>query len=154
MEDLYHVVNALTPVANAFAATVSTAPINMKNWEHCSFIISCGAGAVGTATITVEACSDTTPTATVAIPFYYQECVSGDTFGAIIKTPDAAGFATAAAANKIYKVEVDDQMLAGTGYGYVRVKSVEVVAGAIAGGIVAVLTEGRFESEIMSSAIV
>ncbi|MFA6308623.1 MAG: hypothetical protein WC677_02610 [Clostridia bacterium] len=153
MKDLYHVVNALVPVADAFAGTVQTAPIHMKNWQHASFLITCGAGAVGTSTITVEACDTIVPGNVKAIPFSYQECVSGDTFGEIKQANDA-GFATAAAANKIYKIEVDEQMLASTGYGYVRVKAVEVVNDPVTGGIVAVLTGGRFESEVPATAIV
>jgi hypothetical protein len=153
MKELYHVVNALVPAANAFASTVNTAPINLKNFEHVSFVIQCGAGAVGTAAVTVEACSDTTPTATLAIPFVYQECVSGDTFGAITKAL-ATGFVTSAAANKMYKIDVDADVLAASGYGYIRVKSVESVAGAIAGGILAILVEPRYEQEIFDSAIV
>jgi hypothetical protein len=154
MRELYHVVNALPPVDNAFAGTVATDIINMKNWGHCSFLMQCGAGAEGQAQITVEACSDTTPTNTEPIPFYYQECVAGDIFGPIIQTVDATGFETSAAADKIYKIEVDNEMLASTGYNYVRLKSVEKVVGAITGGVLAVLTEGRFISEISDSAIV
>jgi hypothetical protein len=126
----------------------------MKNWQHCSFIVQCGIGAVGTAQITVEACDNAIPSNTRAIPFYYQECVNGDTFGPIIKTPDANGFTTSAASNKVYKVEVDEAMLASTGYGYVRLKSVEQTVGAIAGGVIAILTDGRFESEIPDTVLV
>jgi hypothetical protein len=154
MEKLYHIVNALAPVAGAFTGTAQTNPINMNKWGHCSFIVQCGAGAVGTAKITVEACSDTVPTTTIAIPFYYQECIAGDTFGPIIKTADNTGFITSAAANKMYKVEVDDEMLASTGYNYVRLKSVEQTVGAITGGVLAILNEGRIQSEIPDSAIV
>lgn len=154
MRELYHVVNALPPIDNAFAGTVVTNVINMKNWGHVSFLIQCGAGAVGQSQITVEACSDTVPTSTVAIPFYYQECIAGDTFGPILKTVDATGFETSAVSDKIYKVEVDNQMLASTGYNYVRLKSIEKVAGAITGGIIAILTEGRFISEIPDSVLV
>jgi hypothetical protein len=154
MRELYHVVNALPPLDNAFAGSVATVPINMKNWGHCSFLIQCGAGAVGQAQITVEACSDVTPTTTVAIPFYYQECIAGDTFGPITQTADATGFETSAAADKMYKVEVDNEMLASTGYNYVRLKSVEKVVGAITGSVIAVLKEGRFESEIPTSVLV
>lgn len=153
MDELYHVVNALPPVDNAFAGVVSTHAINMKNWQHVSFLVQCGAGAVGTAQITVEACSDAVPTVTVPIAFFYQECIAGDTFGPI-KWTDATGFTTAAASDKVYKVEVDDQFLAGSGYGYVRLKSTEVVVGAITGGVVAVLTDGRFESEIPDTVLV
>lgn len=72
MKNLYHVVNALPPLANAFAGVVSTTPINMRNWGHCSFLIQCGFGAVGQSQITIEACSDNVPTATTAISFFYQ----------------------------------------------------------------------------------
>ncbi|SNX54874.1 hypothetical protein [Thermoanaerobacterium sp. RBIITD] len=67
----YHVVNALSPAADAFAGTVFTDVINLRNWEYVSFLIQCGAGVVGTSTITVEACDDTPPTNTGAIPFTY-----------------------------------------------------------------------------------
>ena len=54
----------------------------------------------------------------------------------------------------MYKVEVDDDMLAQSGYNYVRLTSVEQTVGAITGSVLAVLTEGRIESEIPDSAIV
>jgi hypothetical protein len=154
MRKLYHVVNALPPVANAFGGTVTTNVINMKSWNHASFLVQCGIGAVGTAKITVEACSDVTPTNTTPIPFYYQECVNADTFGAIVKTADVTGFTTSAASNKVYKIEVDSGMLASTGYNYVRIKSVEQTTGPIVGGIIAILTEGRFVSEIVDSVLI
>jgi len=153
MKRLYHTVNLIPPVANAFGGTVSTPPINMKNWQHASFLLHGGIGAVGTAQVTVEACSDNTPTTTVPIGFFYQECINGDTFGPILQAP-VTGFATAAASNKMYKIEVDDSMLANTGFGYVRVKSIETVIGSIVGSIVAVLNDGRFESEIPSTVLV
>jgi len=153
MDDLYHVANVLPPASNAFAGVVPTPPVSMRGWQHVSFLVQCGAGAVGTAQITVEACDNTTPSNTKPIEFFYQECVAGDTFGPIIKAP-VTGFTTAAAANKVYKVEVDDGFLAGSGYGYVRIKSTEVVVGAISGGIIAVLTDGRFESEVPDTVLV
>lgn len=149
----YHVVNALSPAADAFAGTVVTDVINLKNWQHVSFLVQCGAGAVGTAVITVEACNDTTPTNTEAIPFTYQECVSGDTFSEV-KQAEASGFTTAAAANKMYKIEVDAQALAKSGYSYVRLKSVEVVDDPVAGGIIAILSGGRYVQEVNDSVLV
>jgi hypothetical protein len=149
----YHVVNALPPAADAFAGTVVTDVINLKNWQHVSFLVQCGAGAVGTSTITVEACDDTTPTNMEAIPFIYQECVSGDTFGEV-KQAEASGFTTAAAANKMYKIEVDAQALAKSGYSYVRLKSVEVVDDPVVGGVIAVLTGGRYVQEVNDSVLV
>ena len=153
MDALNHVVNVLSPAANVFAGAVPTKVINMKNWDCACFIVQCGVGAAGTATITIEACSDATPTLTTAIPFFYQECVTGDTYGPITQAP-ATGFTTAAASNKIYKVFVLNQSLATTGYGYARLKSTEVVVGAIAGGVVAVLSKGRFVNEVPDTVLV
>ena len=153
MDSINHVVNVLSPAANVFAGAVPTKVINMKNWGCACFVVQCGVGAVGTATITIEACSDATPTLTTAIPFFYQECVTGDTYGPITQAP-ATGFTTAAASNKVYKVFVLEQSLALTGYGYVRLKSTEVVVGAIAGGVVAVLSKGRFENEVPNTVLI
>jgi hypothetical protein len=154
MERLYHVVNALLPLPNAFGGTVTTAVINMKNWNHVSFVVQCGTGAVGTARITVEACDNTTPSNPVAIPFYYQECIASDVFGPIIKTADVTGFLTSAANNKVYKVEVDGSMISSVGYGYVRLKSIEQTVGVINGSVVAILTEGRFASEVPDTVLI
>lgn len=153
MRELYHVVNALPPTGDAFNGTIATDVINMKNFNHISFVIQCGAGAVGTATITVEACDDVTPSHTEAVPFIYQECISGDTFGAITKA-EKDGFTTSAAANKMYKVDVDAEALAASGYGYIRLKSVQVADDPVDGSILAILTEPKYEQEIFDSAIV
>lgn len=153
MENLYHVVNALVPVADAFDGTKYTDIINMKNFNHISFIIQCGAGAVGTATITVEASDDVSASNVSAIPFIYQACVTGDTFGARTKCA-ATGFATTAAANKMYKIDVDAEALNASGYGFIRLKSVEVANDPVTGGIIAILTEPRYEQGVFDTAIV
>lgn len=153
MKNFYHIVNALVPVADAFSGTVYSDVISMKDWNHISFAVQCGAGATGTSTITVEACDDVTPTTVSAIPFKYQACVSGDTFGALTDAA-ATGFTTTAVANKMYKIEVDSSALAALGYGYIRLKAVEVVDSPVLGGILAVLTEPRYGKEIADTAIV
>ena len=153
MKNLYHTVNLIPPVANAFGGLVVTPPINMKNWGHVSFLLHGGVGAVGTAQVTIEACSDTVPTTVTPIGFFYQECINGDIFGPIIQAP-LAGFATLAASNKMYKIEVDSSFLASTGYGYVRLKSNETVVGSIVGSITAVLTEGRFVNEVLATVLI
>jgi len=148
-----HVVNALLPVADAFAGTKYTDVINMKDFGHIQFVIQKAAGAVGTSTITVEACDDVVPTTVSAIPFKYQACTTGDTFGALTDAA-ATGFATTAGANQMYKVEVDADALAASGYGYIRLKSVEVVDDPVLGGVLAILTEPRYGQEIPNTAIV
>lgn len=153
MKRYNHVVNALVPAANAFAGTVYSDVINMKDWNHVQFLIQKAVGAVGTATITVEACDDVVPTNVSAVPFKYQVCTVGDTFGALTEAP-VAGFATVAGSNQLYKVEVDADALSTSKYGYIRLKSVEVVVGAVLGGIIAVLTEPRYGREVPDTAIV
>ena len=153
MKKLYHIGNALAPVANAFAGTVYTDIFNMKDNEHVSFIIQKGIGAVGTSTITIEACDDVAGTNVVAIPFNYQACVSGDTFGAMTKVA-ATGFVTTAGSNQMYKIEADVDLLGASGYSYVRLKAVEVVAAAVTGGILAIFNEQKFEQEIPGTTIV
>jgi len=149
----YHIVNALLPVADAFNGTVYTDIINMKDYGHISFLIQTGAGATGTSTITTEACDDVSGTHTSAIPFIYQECTSGDTFGGKASAT-SVGFATTAGANKMYKVEVDSDALGASGYSYIRLKAVEVVNDPVTAGIVAVLTEAKYERDVQVSAIV
>ena len=151
MKKLYHIVSALVPVADAFAGTVYTDIINMQDFGNISFILQGGAGAVGTSTITVEACDDVAASHVSAVPFVYQECISGDTFGARTK---ASSFATAAAANKIYKIDVDAEALAASGYGYIRLKAVEVVNDPVTGGVLAILTEPKYAEDIFDTAIV
>lgn len=148
-----HVVNALVPVADAFAGTVYTDVINMKDFNHVQFVIQKGAGAVGTSTITIEACDDVVPTNVSAVPFKYQVCTTGDTFSALTAA-EATGFDTTAGANQMYKVEVDSDALAASGYGYIRLKAVEVVNDPVLGGVVAVLTEPRYGQEVPNTAIV
>lgn len=153
MKKTNHLVNALLPVADAFAGTVYTDVINMKDFNHVQFVIQKGAGATGTSTITVEACDDVVPTNVSAVPFKYQACTTGDTFG-VLTDAAATGFATTAGANQMYKVEVDADALAASGYGYIRLKAVEVVDSPVLGGIIAVLTESRYGQEVPNTAIV
>jgi len=153
MKRYNHLVNALVPVADAFAGTKYTDVINLKNWNHIQFVIQKAAGAVGTSTITIEACDDAVPTNVSAVPFKYQACTTGDTFGALTAA-EATGFATTAGANQMYKIEVDSDALAASGHGYIRLKAVEVVDDPVLGGILAVLTEPRYGQEVPDTAIV
>lgn len=116
--------------------------INMTNWGRCTFIVQKGSGAVGTATITVESCDDATPTTATAIPFYYRKISSGDTCGDWTFCA-ATGLTTAAAADIMYEITVDDTWLSGTNK-YVRLQFTEVDSTAQDGSFTALLTEPRF----------
>jgi hypothetical protein len=153
MKKLNHVVKGLDPVADAFAGTVYTDIINMKNFDHAQFLIHKGVGATGTSTITLEACDDVSGSNVSAVPFVYQVSTTGDTFGAINKAA-STGFVTTAGSSQVYKVDVDVEALLASGYSYIRLKAVEVVDSPVLGGVIVVLTEARFEQEIADSAIV
>lgn len=153
MKEFNHIVKGLDPVADAFAGTVYSDIINMENWGHIQFLIYKGVGATGTSTITVEACDDVTPSNVSAIPFRYQAITSGDTEGAPTAAT-AAGFATTAGSSQLYKIEVDSDALGASGYGYIRLKAVEVVNDPVLGGILAILTEGKYKDAVPETAIV
>ena len=148
-----HLVKGLDPVANAFAGTVTSQAVNMKNFGHCTFIVHKGVGTTGTATLTVEACSDTSGTGATAVPFRYRATTSGDTPGALTEAA-AAGFTTTAGSSQLYVLEVDASVMGSLGLNYLRLKSTEVVASAVVGSILAILSEPRYAQNIFSTAIV
>jgi hypothetical protein len=125
----------------------------MRNYKSVEFIIYKGVGAVGTSTITVEACDDVAGTNHPAVPFAYQAITSGDTPGAITQAA-ATGFATTAGSSQLYRVFVDASVLAASGYGFVRLAAAEVVNDPVLGGVLIVLGDSKDEREIPASAIV
>ncbi len=137
-----HLVKGLDPVANAFAGAVSSDIIAVQG-EGIHFVIYKGVGATGTATITVDACDDTTPTTTAAVDFWYRACTTGDTWGDWTHAA-STGFTTTAGSSQLYEIYVPSAVLAEKGYGYARLTSTEVVANAVLGGILAFVDGLRY----------
>lgn len=130
-----HVVKGLDPIADAFAGTVTTDIVNLRDYSEVGFLIYKGAGATGTSTITVEACSDNSATLSAAVPFHYRRIGNtSDTHNAWTAAT-AAGFATTAGASEMYLVVVSSDDLAASGYQWARLKAVEVVDSPVLGGI-------------------
>lgn len=129
------VVKGLDPVANAFAGTVHSDVVNMARLDKVLFFIYKAVGATGTATITVNACDDVVPTNRTAIAFKYRRCCNTTDAQGTITQATTAGFNTTAGSSEIYVIEVNKEDLAASGYGYVELTSVEVVASAVLGGI-------------------
>lgn len=152
MKNYTHLVKGIDPVADAFAGTVSTDIVSMKGHETVEFYIIKGVGATGTATITVEACDDTTPTTTLAIPFRFQSILTEDVHGVMTEV-DAAGFTTTAGSSQLYKVSIDAQGLAASGYEYVRLTSTEVVNDPVLGGVLINLVTPRFGQAVQESVL-
>lgn len=150
-----HVIAGIYPVADALSGTVYSDVYSLKNASHITFFIMKGVGTTGTSTITIEACSTAAAAAQTAIAFKYKKCSSStseDTFGALAAAT-SAGFATAAASNEIYAIEVDAREIASTGYEFIRLKAVEVVDDPVVACVFAVLSGLRQQGETLPESI-
>lgn len=147
-----HFVKGLDPVADAFAGTVGTEVVNMEGYSKATFVIHKGVGTTGTSTITVEACDDTTPSNTTAIPFRYKAITTGDTEGALTAAT-TTGFATTAGSSQMYVIEVDAEELGDIGYGYLRLKAVEVTNDPVLLGVLIMLHGARYAQDVPATAI-
>jgi len=153
MKTYLHAVKGLDPVANAFAGTVYTDIFSMRNFKTAFVYRYDGVGTTGTSTITVNACSTITATAETAIPFLYQQVLTGDTASALTQAT-TAGFTTTAGSSKIVGVFIDASDVGATGYEFVRVQFVESAASAVLGGVMILLSDPRFDEDVMETAIV
>lgn len=140
--DTLRAMKGLDPVANAFAGTVRSDVVNMSLHSKVMFLVYKGAGASGTSTITVQACDDNSPSTESPVEFQYSRASNSDAPTALTKAT-TAGFTTTAGASDLYFIQVNSQALASSGYKYVCLKMVEVVASAVLGGIV-ILTVPKY----------
>jgi hypothetical protein len=129
-----HFAKGIDPVANAFASTVYSDIYNMKDLERALFVIYDGVGATGSSTFTVEACDNVSASNHTAIAFMYREILTDDTEGTLTAGA-TTGFVNTVGSSKIVLIEVREDALAASGYGYVRLKSVESSAVATLGGV-------------------
>lgn len=151
-EGYKHFVKGIDPVADAFAGTVYSDVYSMRGHDLITFIIYKGVGITGTSTITIEACDDVVPSNVSAIPFRYQAITTGDTHGA--ETAAAAtGFMTTAGSSQIYVITVKASALAASGYGFIRLKAVEVANDPVLGGVLAFLDKPKFDVDVQPSVL-
>ena len=153
MDTFNHLVKGLDPVADAFAGTVYSDIVSMSGHNVCQFIIYKGVGATGTSTVTVEACDDVSASNVSAVTFRHAAITSGDTHGTYT-TDTTAGFTTTAGSSQIYKIDVDAQALAASGYEFVRLKMVEVANDPVLGGVLINLLEPRVNQSVQGTVIV
>lgn len=155
MKEIVKFVKGIDPIADGFAGTKYTDIISMKEHKNLTFLIYKGVSTGGTdnGTITVEACDDVSASNSSAIPFQYQAITSGDTPGAVTAAT-TAGFSITAGSSHLYAIYVNASDLASSGYGYVRLKQVEVTNDPVVVGVVAILSEGKYEQEVSNTAIV
>jgi len=155
-----HVVRALEASADMFNGNPSSDIIDLSKYDRAAFIIQKGAGAIGTATVKVYASDDTSGTTTAAMGFTWRANTSGDTWGAPAGA-DSGGFTTTAGANQAYAIEVsaDEVLKAGrensTAFDgkCVFIEFAEVADDPCVGGVIAVLSQGRYQDSSMPSAL-
>ena len=153
-----HIVMGLDPDSRALNG--SSDVINVANQHSVTFLLVKGPGAVGTTTITVEACNTVGPANTTAIPFRYRRQIGGtDTWGALT-VATAVGFVTTANADDIYEISVDPQEIvnavvnAARGNHYVRLTMTQVDATVCDCCILVILPRQRYPQEVPMTAIV
>lgn len=148
-----HIAKGIDPVADAFDTVQYSDVFNMRNNLRALFVVYVGVGATGTQTFTVEACDDVVPTNVSAIPFEYAEILTGDTQAAAPAAKTSAGVTDTAGSSKICLIEVREDALAASGYGYVRLKSVEVVNSPCLSAVL-FIGDAKVQQAIKASAIV
>lgn len=146
--DKYHMAFGINPIDDFTNGTVGTDVVNASNFDETTFLVFSGVGTTGTATLTIEACDDTTPSNTTAIPFRYRRVTgslnAGDTHAAITDAT-ASGFTTTAGSHQIYALSVRNEELGDTGYKYIRMKAVEVVNSPVLAGVMILQGHPRFD---------
>lgn len=159
MMESRHFVKGLDPIADAFAGTINSDVVSMREYGNVLFIVHIGVGATGESVITVEACDDVTPSNQTAIVFWYREITTGDTEGAITKAT-TAGFTPAAGSSKIILVEAKAadvyaaSVNSAVGNEFVRLHAVESTDNPVLGGITIELGgPGRYIEDVKASAI-
>jgi hypothetical protein len=148
-----HFVMGLAPVADAFSgSSVASDVVNMEHYNRCTFIVITGVGTTGTSTFTVEACDNVTPSNTSAVAFTARSYDNSDVPGAVTAVA-STGFDNTAGSNRIHVIEVESEALAASGYGYVRLKAVEVADSPVLGGILIMLSEPKATYYVGTTAV-
>lgn len=150
------IVKGLPPAADRWNTNPATDIVSMRNHNKCTFLVLQQGGTTGTATFTVEACSDVSGTGATAIPFGYRvgadgAGAGGDAFGARTEAA-AAGFTSTAATDRAYLIEVEANELP-SGKSFVRLKCTEAVNDPVNGAVIIMLSEGRYQGAVAPTAI-
>lgn len=145
------VVPALYPNADLYAADPATDVVNMKLYDHVTFILTEGEGGTGTVKIQVEECTSAAGAGNTAIAFNYRVATTPDTWGALTASA-ATGYTTTAGANKQVAVEIDAAELS-DGSPYVRLQLTEVADDPCDAGVIAILSKPRFPQAVLDTSL-
>ena len=143
-----HVVVVLPPTS--VTAAMSGVAFHMENWAHASIICSGGAGSG--LTMTIYECRDSAGSGATLIGFDYAEetTVDGDTLAAALAAAGTAGRAVGTS-NVFLVAELDADQLSDN-YDWVRVNVDDPGTSRLL-SIIAVLSGGRFQEDIVPTAI-
>lgn len=140
-------VNALAPIADAFAGTVYPTGVNMSQAGWIMWVIQKGVGTTGTSTVTVVAGDTGSPLTETAVPFYYRRIQSNNTTIGAVTAATSTGFTTTAGSGDMYLVWIDAKALANSGYKYAHLKLVESADDAVVGSVLAMAGGLRFADD-------
>lgn len=143
----FRFVNALAPIADAFAGTVYPAGVNLAGIGRACFVVQKGVGTTGTSTLTLLAGDDNSPLNETAIAFRYRRIASDNTTIGAVADATTAGFVTTAGSGDMYILEVDANALAASGYKYLHLKAVESVDAAVLLSVLFIGTDLRFADD-------
>ena len=154
-----HIINGISPVADAFATSGTTDYVAVQNYGRIGFIIHTGDATGGTAdgVVTISASDDASGSSTTAMAFTYRVCLSSttvDTWGAQTAAT-STGFAMTAGDNYIYYCEVnaEDVQAAQSGAKFVAMTVTEDTNDPIVAGILGLGLDPRYPGEVPVSAI-
>lgn len=134
------------PLADGYAGNPASDVVSLKNYSHANFFVHEGAGATGTATITVEECTAIGGTGATAIAFKYR-VNNGEWADAT-----TSGFTTTAGADVSYEIAVAAEDLSSDSP-FVRLQFTEVVDSPVAMHAWVVASGARYAEETPVSAL-
>ncbi|MBU1173550.1 MAG: hypothetical protein KKD44_28615 [Proteobacteria bacterium] len=146
-------------------AGLSSDVVNMAKWNHLAIYIQQGAWAGGAPTLTVEACSNNTPTLSPDMDFYYRRATMGggalsDVWGALTWCT-STGLTMLAVANSATIIELDAAQVyanpvatvpANAGYHRVRI-TITAPAAADLISVTAILTQYRYAENLLKTVL-
>lgn len=128
------------------SGTTASDVISLKNAQGAIFMIVQNANLGGVSKVTVNACSNATPTTTEAMPFKYRMITAADTQGTITDAT-TTGFSTSTGANIVYIVDVSAEDLISSGYEFIQLATSETTDAAVDGNIACFLYGLRYADE-------
>jgi hypothetical protein len=137
-------IKALAPAADRWNTNPATDSISMANHDKLTFLVFQQGGTTGNATLTVLASTDSAQAGAQAIPFRYRRMTTGasDALGPVLNAT-TTGFATTAAQDVIYEIEVLSADLPET-KPWVHLLCTELTNDPVNGCVIALLSDARY----------